>query len=98
MSVCLSVCMCVCSLLRYRLKVFFAPTSQSWMFKIFRDSETLGKSNLKKCAQILKLLLIKGVKLLRKKVCFWANVALLSRIFLVSVFLNPFNGLFSPTS
>ena len=43
-----------------------------------------------------KLLLIKGVKLQRKKVCFWATFDLLSRIFLVLVFLIPFNGLLPP--
>ena len=32
-----------------------------------------------------------------KKVCFWVNFASLSRTFLVSVFLTPFNGLFDPT-
>ena len=46
----------------------------------------------------LNFLLIKGVKLPRnKKVCFLANFALLSRIFSVSVFLTPFNGLFAST-
>ena len=34
----------------------------------------------------------------QKKVSFWENVALLTRIFLVSVFLTQFNGLFAPTS
>ena len=38
-----------------------------------------------------------GVKLPHKKAHFWANFALLSRIFLVSVFLIPFKGLFDPT-
>ena len=52
------------------------------MSKHFRDSESFWKSNEKKWSQIWKLLLIKGVKLLRKKkVFFWANFALLSRIF-----------------
>ena len=35
--------------------------------KLFRDSESLGKSNKKKWSQIWKLLLIKGVKSLRQK-------------------------------
>ena len=43
-------------------KGLFAPISRSWMSKVFRDSESLGKSNGKKCSQIWKLLLIKGVK------------------------------------
>ena len=47
----------------------------------------------------LKTFTKKGCKIAaQKKVCFWANFALLSRIFLVSVFLTPFNGLFAPTS
>ena len=44
----------------------------------------------------LKILLIKGVKLPHKKNVFWANFALMSRIFLVSLFLTPFKGLFFP--
>ena len=67
--------------------------------KIFRDSEYLVKSNGKKWSQILNLFNNKGCKIAaQKKVCFWANLALLSRIYLVSGFLNPFNGLFAPTS
>ena len=93
-----SVRPCVCSLAEVPFKRFFAPTSQSQMSKTFRHSESFGKSNGKKCSQIWKLLLMKGVKSHRKKVCFWANFVLLSRIFLVLVFLTPFNGLFSPTS
>ena len=34
------------------LKHLFAPTSQSRMSKIFRDLESLGKSNIKKWSQI----------------------------------------------
>ena len=30
----------------------FAPTSRSWMSNIFRDSESLGKSNEKKWSNI----------------------------------------------
>ena len=40
----------------------FTPTSHSLMYKLFRFSESLGKSNWKKVSQIWKLLLIKGVK------------------------------------
>ena len=47
------VCMCVClSLLPiYALMYMFAPTSRSRMSKIFRDSESLGKSSGKKWSQ-----------------------------------------------
>ena len=45
----------------------FAPTSQSRMSKVFRDSESLGKSNGNKWSQICKLLVIKGVKLPQEK-------------------------------
>ena len=93
----LCVCVCLCTF-KVPLKRFIAPTSQSWMSKICRDSESLGKSNWKKWSQIWKLLLIKGVKLLHKKVSFWGNFALLSRVFLVSMFLTLFNGLFAPIS
>ena len=49
-------------------------------------------SDLNRCAY-------KGCKMAaQKKKCFWANFALLGRIFLVLVFLTPFNGLFAPTS
>ena len=81
-------------------KRLFAPTCRSWMSKIFRDLESLGKSNGKKWSQIWKLLLIKGVKLLRKKkfvfgriLPYWAG------FFCYRFFsLTPFNGLFAPTS
>ena len=66
MCVCLSVCVCVCVCVftcEVPFKRLFAPTSQSWMSKKFRDSESLGKSNVKKWSQIWKLLLIKGVRL-----------------------------------
>ena len=96
LCVCLSGCSSVCLLtLSYHLNVFLPPIP-SWMSS-FRDSEFLWKSNGKKSSQIWKLLLIKGVKSPRKN-CFVANFALLSRIFLILVFLTLFNGLFAPTS
>ena len=50
----------------------FAPTSRSRMSNIFRDSESLGKSNGKKWSQILKFLFRSGLKLQRKKkIVFW---------------------------
>ena len=71
MFVCLSVCLCV----------HFAPTSRSRMSNIFRDSESLGKINGKKWSQVLKLVLIKGVKLQRKKRFVFGEFCLTSRIF-----------------
>ena len=71
-SVHLSVCPCVCVFtFKVPLKRFFAPTSQSRMSKVFRDSES----------RIGKKLLTKGVKSPPKKLVFLANFALLSRIF-----------------
>ena len=48
-SVCLSVCVFT---FEVPIKRLFAPTSQSRMSNIFRDSESLGKSNGKKWSQI----------------------------------------------
>ena len=78
----------VCSLLRYRLNVFFPPTSLSRMPKVFF---------LRFCT-FWKILLIKGVKLLLKKFTFGANFTLLSIIFWAFLFHTPFNGLFPPLS
>ena len=69
MSICPNVCVCVClSVCLFTFEVpfkhLFAPTSQSWMSKTFRYSESLGKINGKKWYHIWKLLLMKGVKLL----------------------------------
>ena len=55
------------SLLRYRLTVFLRLTFQSWMSNIFRDSESLGKSNGKKWSQIWTFLFENCLKSLRKK-------------------------------
>ena len=90
----------------FLVSVFFTPfnglfASTSWrrMSNIFRDSESLGKSNGKKWSNIWTFLFESFQKSPRKKKnSFWANFALLSRIFLVSVFLTQFNGLFAPTS
>ena len=52
-SVCLFVCLSVCLFtFEVPFKRLFAPTSRSRMSKIFRDSESLGKSNGKKWSQI----------------------------------------------
>ena len=104
MSICVYVCVCMCvyvCLFTFEVpfKRLSAPSSQSQMFKIFRDSEFLGKSSGKKWCQIWKFVLIKSVKLpWKKKVSFWTNFALLSRIFLVSVFFTQFNSSCAPTS
>ena len=61
MCVCVCGCLCVFFTFEIPFKRLFAPTSRSWMSQIFRDSESLGKSNENKWSQIWKLLLIKGV-------------------------------------
>ena len=70
-----------------RFSVFFnglfAPTSRSWMFNIFRDSESLGKSIGKKWSQIWTFLFENCRKSPRKKKFF-------SHFFTFEV---PFNGL-----
>ena len=69
--VCVCFCLCVCqSHFLTSFNGLFAPTSQSPMSKLFRFSESFGKSNGKKWSQIWKLLLIKGVKLPRQKKLF----------------------------
>ena len=78
-SICVSVCPCVrvsvCpSVCLFTFEVpfngLFAPTSQSWMSTIFRDSESLGKSNRKKWSQIWTFLLENCLQLSRKKKVF----------------------------
>ena len=72
MSVCpcvrLSVCPCVC-LFTFKVPFngLFAPTSWSRMSNIFRDSESLGKSNGKKWSQIWTFLFATCLKSPRKK-------------------------------
>ena len=53
---CLLQCPCVCLFVCLFVRLFtfevtfkrlFAPTSQSWMYKVFIDSESLGKYNTK---------------------------------------------------
>ena len=79
-----------------RLSVFFnglfAPTSRSRMSNMFRDSESLGKSNGKKWSQIWTFLFENYLKLPRKKKFFFFFFFGLLR------FLVFFNGLFAPTS
>ena len=79
-----------------RFLVFFkgliAPTSQSRMSNILRDSESLGKSNGKKWSQIWTFMFENGIKSPRKKKFFS------SLFFGLLRFLVFFNGLFAPTS
>ena len=56
----------------------FCPHFRSPMSKLFRFSKFFGKTNEKKWSQIWILLLIKGVKSLRKKVWFLTIFALLA--------------------
>ena len=88
-SVRLYVCPSVC-LFTFEVPFngLFAPTSRSQMFNIFRDSESLGKSNWKKWSQIWTFLFENCLKLPRKKKIF----------FTFFTFEVPFNGLFAPTS
>ena len=57
----------------------FAPTSRSRMPNIFRDPESLGKSNGKKWSNIWTFLFGSGLKSPRKKKFFFADFALLHR-------------------
>ena len=95
----LFVCLSVCSLLRYRLKVF-APTSWSLMSKVFRDSESLGKSNGKNVVTNFKTFTNKGCKIATHFFFLggWGRILPYRASILVLVFLTPFYGLFAPTS
>ena len=50
-SKCPSVCLCVHTF-DVPFKRLFFPTSQSWMSKVLRDLESLGKRNRKKGSDI----------------------------------------------
>ena len=76
------VCVCVCLFtFEVSFKRLFAPTFRNWVLKIFRDSESLGKSNGKEGFQIGKLLVIKGVKSPRKKNQFFGEFCLIEQNF-----------------
>ena len=64
----LCVCLCVC-LFTFEVPFngLFAPTSRSRMSNIFRDSESLGKSNGKKWSNIWTFLFGSGLKSPREK-------------------------------
>ena len=58
-------------------EAYFAPTSRSWMSNIFRDSESLGKSNRKKWSHIWTFFFGSGLKLPRNFLkVFFADFAL----------------------
>ena len=77
----------------------FAPTSRSRMSNIFRDSESLGKSNGKKWSQIWTFLFENCLKLPRKKKFFSSlfSVFFGFRSFL-TVFLTPLPEVGCPIS
>ena len=52
LCVCLSLCLSVCSLLRYCLKVFLPPLPEVGGPKFLELRNPWGKSNGKKCSQI----------------------------------------------
>ena len=63
MCVCVCVCVSVCVFtFEVPFKRLFAPTSWSRMSNIFRDSESLGKTNGKKWSQIWQFLFGSGLK------------------------------------
>ena len=76
-NVCVSVCLCV-RLFTFEVpfKRLSAPTSQSRMSNIFRDLESLKKSNGKKWSQIWKFLFENCQKSPRKNKFFFADFAL----------------------
>ena len=68
--VAISVCLCLCVSVPFHVvyfEAYFAPTSQSWMSNIFRDSEFMGKSAGKKWSQNWTFILGCGLKSPRKK-------------------------------
>ena len=70
LSVCLWVCVSVCLFpFEVPFKRLFAPTSRSRMSNIFRDSESLGKSNWKRWYNIWTFLFDNCLKLPGKKNC-----------------------------
>ena len=72
LSVCLSVRLCVCLFtFEVPFNVLFAPTSRNRMSNIFRDSESLGKSNGKKWSNIRTFSFGSGLKTPRKKKFFF---------------------------
>ena len=88
-SKCLSVCLSLC-LFTFEVPFNgrFAPISQSRMSNIFRDSESLGKSNGKKWSWIWTFMFENCLKSPRKKSFFFSHFFLLLR-YRLTVFLPP---------
>ena len=81
LSVCLSACLSVCVFtFEVPFNGLFAPSSQTWMSNIFRDSESFGKSNGKKWSNIWTFLFGNGLKSPRKKSFFFADLAGYNRL------------------
>ena len=78
LSVCLSICPSVCLFtFEVLFKRLFVPTSQSRRSNIFRDLESLGKSNGKKWSQIWTFFYGSSLKSPRKKTfVFFADFAI----------------------
>ena len=100
MSICLFVCVCVCvSVCLFTFEVpfngLFAPTSRSRMSNIFRDSESLGKSNEKKWSHIWTFLFGSGLKSPRKKklVYFGWFFPFFKKIGFLGIFGPPYCGI-----
>ena len=84
----MSVCVFVCpSHFLTPFNGLFAPTSRSPMSKLFRFSESLGKSNGKKWSQIWKLFSHKGCKIAAAKTVFYGFFFICS--LRLNVFLPP---------
>ena len=94
-SVCPSVCLPVC-LFTFEVPFngLFAPTSRSRMSNIFRDSESLGKSNGKKWSQVWTFLFKNWQKSPRKKSFFSSLFSLLR--YRLTVFLPPLSEVGCP--
>ena len=73
-------------------KCLFAPTSQSWMSKTFKDSKSLGKSIGKKWSQIWTFLIKNGLKSPRRKKKFLQKKFLIFSLlrYCLNVFVPPF--------
>ena len=89
----------ICSL---RLKVFLPPLPEVQCPILFWFSESLGKSNGKKWSQIVKLLLIKGLHLPRKKSCFFWQIVFFKNLslfcFMVIYHISPLTSHLSPVT
>ena len=76
MSACLSVCPCVCVFtFEVPFKRLFAPTSQSRVSNIFKESESLGKV-MEMSGLMFEHFCLKMVQNRRAKKVFFANFAL----------------------